>query len=304
MKILVTAGWDIAPTDDPDLIIWEGSDITPKIPLDVLMFHGLGLEGIVAGDEEYTEEIMQMLPDLKVIARCGNGWDNIDLDAAKKLGIRVTRVEGAYKEAVADSTLSMILALARRTISLDRSMHGGEWARERYPGVAMRETTVGIIGLGPIGEEVRQRLVPFGGKIMIHRPFSDGPDSWTLETLLELSDFVTLHVKLTPETYHMIGERELAFMKPGSYLINTSRGGLIDTNALLMALKARKLGGAGLDVFEQEPLPHDHPLRYYENVILAPHNAYYSPQERKSVVHRAIREAKQWVIESKSSGIE
>lgn len=287
-KLLLTAGWDVAPKD-PEVIIWSGTD---KISRDILLSYK-GIEGIICGDEPYTEEVLKALwPELRVISRAGNGWDNIDHDAAARLGISVLRQENAYAGAVADSTMAMILALARRLISLNNSMHNGKWKRERYPGVSLQEVTIGIVGYGSIGKEVYRRARVFGGKVIVHRPLTEDPRSWDLSSLLQVSDFITLHVKLTPETRHMIGVRELALMKPTAYIINTARGGIVDTGALVDALQRKKIAGAALDVFEEEPLPINHVLRTMDNVILTPHNSYWSPRERRTVVNRAILDAK------------
>ena len=285
--ILVTAGSDVLDNDN-DLVLWRGKG---KISNDELLTHK-GVDGIVCGDERYDREMLaHFTPNLKVISRAGAGWDNIDQAAAQELGIKVFRQEGAYAEAVADSTLAMILAFARRLISLNNSMHKGEWKREKYPGVCLRETTIGIIGLGHIGKQVLDRVKVFGGSYIVYHP--SRPDKeWPLETLLKLSDFVTIHCALVEETRHLIGEKELNQMKPNAYLINTSRGGLIDTTALVKALSNGTIAGAGLDVFEEEPLPVEHVLRGLDNVILTPHNAYWSPQERRAVVHGAVNVAR------------
>ncbi len=232
---------------------------------------------------------------VEVLSRAGNGWDAIDREAATKHGIKVIRQEGAYSDPVADTTVAYILALARQIVPLNDSMHAGFWKRQRYPGIALYEATVGVIGLGNIGREVCKRLMFFGNKLLIHRPTQLLDKVTPLEYLLEESDFVTLHLKLCEDTHHFIGEKELNMMKPTAYLINTSRGGLVDTDALVKALFNKKIAGAALDVFEEEPLPENHMLRMMNNVLLAPHNSYWSPVERKWVVRQAIQDARELI---------
>jgi len=293
-NILVAAGGDVAPKTDFDLVIWNGAG---KMPQNEIVARR-GIEGVVVGDEPWTAELMDaMLPYLRILYRCGNGWDNIDREAAAERGIEVKRVDGAYAGPVADSTVGLILALARRIIALNQSMKSGNWERERYPGVAMQDITVGIIGYGNIGREVHRRLSGFPCKVLVHRPEHNGPFSVSLDTLLAQSDFVTLHLALNKDTHYFIGPEEIAKMKPGSYLINTSRGGLINTNALVDALNKHQIGGAALDAFEEEPLPTRHPLRNMDNVILSPHNTYWSPSERQQVVMQAIDGTKEWLSE-------
>lgn len=302
MTVFLTAGMDVAPKDE-DVVAWTGP-LDEKISLEMLFewVRTYKPKAIVCGDEVYDETTLLALSDfgVKVLSRAGNGWDAIDKEAAKKYGIKVIRQEGAYAEAVADTTMAMILAFARRLVSLNDSMHRGEWRREKYPGLSLREATIGIIGLGNIGKQVYDRAKAFGGKILIHRPtqINDGwdRDSWPLDFVLEESDFVTLHMKLCDDTRFFIGRKELWKMKETAYLINTSRGALVDENALLLALTQGKIAGAGLDVFEKEPLPDGHPFRSMDNVILSPHNAYWSPQERRATVHGAIHDAREEIF--------
>lgn len=286
MKILLTAGMDILEGKNHSFTVWNGGESI--IPTKELLSYK-GVSGIVCGDEIYSREVMEaLLPDLKVLSRPGSGIDNIDMKAAAELGISVIRQPMAYAAPVADSTMAMILMFARRLLTLNASMHNGKWERERYPGMSLEESRIGIVGMGPIGSAVADRARSFGGTVYCHNMRGGGTD---LRYLLRQSDFVTLHSRLTAETKYMIGEKEIGLMKPTAYLINTARGALIDEAALLSALENQKIAGAGIDVFETEPLPKDHPFREMDNVILSPHNAYWSKKARTQAVWGAIRDA-------------
>ena len=230
--------------------------------------------------------IEQSQPRLRIVSQYAVGYDNIDLECATKHGVYVTNTPGVLTDATADLTWALILAITRRIVEADRFVRSGEWYKKGtgwHPkmllGFQVSGATLGIIGMGRIGRAVAKRARGFGMRILYYdkkrlpeeverelcAQYAD------LETLLRESDVVTLHTPLTKETYHMIGERELRLMKPTAYLVNTSRGKVIDTDALVKALKERWIAGAALDVFEEEPLPPDHPLTKLDNVILAPH---------------------------------
>lgn len=286
MKILLTAGMDILESKNHSFVVWDGGERI--IPIKELLSYK-GVNGIVCGDEVYSREVMaQLLPELRVLSRPGSGIDNIDIDAADELGIAVIRQPMAYAAPVADSTMAMILMFARRLVTLNASMHSGRWERERYPGMSLEESRIGVVGMGPIGSAVAVRARSFGGTVYCHSIRGDGVN---LKYLLRKSDFVTLHSRLTPETRHMIGAEELSLMKPTAYLINTARGAIVDESALLDALENKRIAGAGIDVFETEPLPKEHPFRGMDNVILSPHNAYWSKKARTQAVWNAIRDA-------------
>ena len=228
----------------------------------------------------------QAQPRLRIVAQYAVGYDNIDVECATRLGVYVTNTPGVLTDATADLTWALILAVTRRILEADRFVRSGEWYKTGtgwHPmmllGFQVSGATIGIIGMGRIGRAVARRAKGFGMRILYYdkrRLPEDlerelGAEYVDLETLLRESDIVTLHTPLTPETYHMIGERELRMMKRTAYLINTSRGKVIDTDALVKALREGWIAGAGLDVFEEEPLPPDHPLTKLENVVLTPH---------------------------------
>lgn len=213
-----------------------------------------GAEGWIVGQRAVTREILAAHPDLRVIARRGVGYDRVDVAAAKALGRVVTIAAGANDDAVADHTLAMILALLRRLKESDRAIAAGDW--RVLTGFDLTGKTVGLVGLGRIGKAVARRLHGFATKVLVatRTPDPDFPfvDYVPLDDLIAQSDIISVHAPLTPETRHMIGADALAAMKPHALVINTSRGGLVDDRALLAALEAGRIGGAGLDVFEAE----------------------------------------------------
>ncbi len=216
---------------------------------------------------------------LKVIARAGAGLDNIDVAAAENRGIKVVNAPDANTRAVAEHTLALLLALARRIPQADASMKQGRWAKSQLKGVGLSGKTLGIIGFGRIGREVAVRAKAFGMRVLVNqrRPTPElnlklGVEAVDLVDLLRESDFVTLHVPARPETHNLIGAAELALMKPTAYLINTARGVVVDEAALLDALNRGQIAGAALDVFVSEPAV-DSELARHEKVIATPHIA-------------------------------
>jgi phosphoglycerate dehydrogenase-like enzyme len=242
-----------------------------------------GAWGVVAGSEGYAQGTFGRLPDLRVIARCGVGVDAIDLEAATAHGVIVATTPDANSDGVADLTLALMLACLRRLLVADRSARIGAW---RPPGLAadLSCATVGLIGLGRIGRQVARRLSGFGCRLLAVEPDphddfcrSHAVELVELETLLPQVDVLSIHVPLTEHTRGLIGRREIGLMKPSAILINTSRGAILDEQALIEALTERRLAGAGLDVFATEPLAPDHRLAACDNVILSPHAGSLTP---------------------------
>ena len=226
-------------------------------------------------------ELLDGAPALKVIANYGVGFEHIDLAAATRRGIPVTNTPGVLTDATADLAFALILATARRIVAGDRRVREGKftyWAPLLFLGREVSGKTLGLIGLGRIGQAVAQRARGFGMRVLYHsRTRLDPAAEQDLhvayaprETLLREADFVSLHVPLTPETRHLIGRRELELMKPTAFLINTARGPVVDEAALVEALRRGQLGGAGLDVYEREP-ELSPGLADLDNVVLLPH---------------------------------
>ena len=230
-----------------------------------------------------TAEVMAKMPKCRIIARYGIGVDTIDLEAATAAGIIVTNNPTYCIEEVAEHTMALILACARKVAFYDRLVRAGRW--EVPPGKPMFRLvgrTLGLVGFGNIARQVAARAAAFGMKLLFHDPFvtnaPGGAKAVELDQLLRESDFVSLHPPLTPQTRKMINDEALAKMKPTAFLINCARGPVVDTDALVRALDAKRIAGCALDTVDPEPLPDPHPLRGRENVIVLPHAAWYSEQ--------------------------
>lgn len=224
---------------------------------------------VLGGLESYSPEVMDCAPGLKAIARFGVGFDNVDLQEAKARGIEVTISPGANSQSVADVVMAMMTNLACSILPNHSEVMAGGWRKTKFPGLFGR--TLGIIGFGRIGQAVAQRAHAFGMQILSYDPYNDKVESHaSLERLITESDVITLHLPAVEKP--IIDAEALAAMKPGSCVINAARGGLVDEAALTDALVRGHIGGAGLDVFLEEPLG-DSPLRDAPNVILTPHIA-------------------------------
>ena len=251
-----------------------------------------GSEAIFVYYARFPRETIEQLGGVKVLARCGAGYDNIDVAAARERGIEVVYVPDYGVDDVADHALALLLACARRIVRSDRAVRSGEWPSygDLGPMHRLRGRTLGVIGYGHIGRNLATKARALRLRVLVHDPYV--PDeSVALEELLRASDFVSLHVPLNDATRQMIGREELALMKPTAILVNTARGGVVDTDALVAALGAGALAGAGLDVFEQAPLPDDHPLLSLDNVVLTPHSAAYAEEALAEVRKRPLADA-------------
>ncbi|NJP04123.1 MAG: phosphoglycerate dehydrogenase [Chloroflexaceae bacterium] len=253
------------------------------------------IDGVICGDDRFTERVLQAAPRLKVISKWGTGTDSIDKAACQRLGIAVRNTPNAFSEPVADSVLGYMLCFARRLPWMTQAMRQGIW--HKIPGIALRECTLGVIGVGDVGKAVVRRARAFGmrllGNDLVAMPedflTETGITMVTLEELLQQADFISINCDLNPTSQHLINETTLALVKPTAVMINTARGPVIDEPALIRALQEQRIAGAALDVFEDEPLPPDSPLRQLEQVMLAPHNANSSPQAWEHVHQNTIR---------------
>lgn len=259
---------------------------------------------IVRSSTKIDAGLIEAAPNLRVIARAGVGVDNIDLDAATRRGIAVVNTPTGNTVAAAEHTMAMMLALARRIPAADAALKSGRWAKKDAVGRQLYRKRLGIIGFGKIGQEVARRARAFEMRLLVHDPFvpaerirEQGAEVAGLDELLSESEVVTLHATLTDETYHLIGARELEMMRRGALLINCARGALIDEAALQNALVEGIIGGAALDVFENEPEPHPD-LLPLDNVIVTPHVAA-STEEAQALVSR---EAVEQVLEVLAGG--
>jgi phosphoglycerate dehydrogenase-like enzyme len=241
-----------------------------------------GAWGVVAGGEPYPEDVLGRAAGLRALVRFGAGYDRVDLDAATANEVAVCTVPGANADAVADLSVALMLACRRRLIELDAAVREGAW---RPPWIAedLAHATVGIVGLGAIGRAVARRLRGFDCRLLAVEPQPDldfcrryEVDLVDLDSLLPQVDLLTLHVPALPSTRHLIGERELALLPSHAVVVNTARGSLIDEAALVRALDEHAVGGAGLDVFEVEPLPTTSPLTGFSNVVLTGHASSFT----------------------------
>ena len=227
------------------------------------------------------KEVIRRNPKLKMILRWGAGVDSVDVEEASRQGILVTNTPGANANAVSELAILFMLAVSRKLLCHIRSLEQGQWSKNTFlnSSFCLHNKLVGIVGGGNIGRQVAKKVQAFGARVQYYDAFRLSPEQEeslqmpyvSLEELLSTSDIVTLHVPLLDSTRHMIGTEELERMKPGAILINTARGGLVDDDALLQAVRAGKLAGAGLDGVEREPLPADDPLLHEPNIIVTPH---------------------------------
>lgn len=245
-------------------------------------------DGIVAGVEPLTRRVLESAKGLRVISRCGIGLDSVDLAAAKELGIAVCNTPDAPTSSVAEFALALMLCLARKVNILDAGIKAGGW--KGPGGVLMKGRTVGLVGCGRIGTYVARLVSAFGCTVIGYDPFIKAHDVCKmvpLQELLQTADIISLHVPYTPENHHMLGVEQFEMMKPGAMLINVSRGGLVDEDALYDALVAKKLYGAGLDCFEQEP--YNGKLIKLGNVLLAPHSGAAALEARMEMETEAVK---------------
>jgi D-3-phosphoglycerate dehydrogenase len=269
-RVLVSAPY-MQPVIDRFRSIFEEKDIELLVP---------------PVQERFTEEeLLQWMPDV----------DGVDLQACRRLGIAVRNTPNAFSEPVADSVIGYILAFARNLAVQDRHMKQGAW--QKIPGRSLRECTLGVIGVGNVGKTVVRRAVAFGMRLLGNDLLEMSEEFVALtgirmvpkESLLRQADFISLNCDLNSTSHHLINDETLAFVRPTAVLLNTSRGPVVDEDALIKALKEKRLAGAALDVFEVEPLPSESPLRRMDNVLLAPHNANSSPESWERVHESTIK---------------
>ena len=237
-----------------------------------------GFDALVLFGQKVTEASLAGNDRLAVVARIGVGYDNVDVGACTRQSVMLTITPGAVRRPMALVNLTFLLALSHRLLEQDRLVRAGEWSRKsEVRGIGLTGRTVGMIGFGNIAREFVSLAAPLGLRFLASDPFA-APDAAAgvelvdLEILLRESDFVVVACALTPETRHLLNAQRLALMKPTAYLISTARGPIVDQAALTAALRDRRIAGAGLDVFEREPVDPDDPLLSLDNVILSPHN--------------------------------
>jgi D-3-phosphoglycerate dehydrogenase / 2-oxoglutarate reductase len=259
----------------PDIRFEIVTDVAP----DNLMRHIVDADALTVRDAPVPTQVLEAAPHLKVISRHGVGFDNIPVEYCTARGIPVAIVGDVNAVSVAEHTIFLMLAVARNGVQLDGAVRRGDFAaRQRITGVELRGRTLLIVGFGRIGREVACRAMAFGMRVMVFDPFAErGREDvvfvGTLEEGLSAADVLSLHVPLNARTRNLIGERELALMPPGAIVVNTARGGILEENAVVAALRSGRLRGVGLDTFVDEPVPATHPILTEADTVLSPHSA-------------------------------
>ncbi|HCP23622.1 MAG: D-glycerate dehydrogenase [SAR202 cluster bacterium] len=260
-----------------------------------------GVDGALINVMDRVDAVLlDAAPNLRVISQVAVGLDNVDVALATQRGIPVGYTPGVLAKATADLAFALLLATARRVVESDKWVREGNWEIAHHPmfwlGSEVNGSTLGILGLGGIGLEVAKRALGFDMKVIYHsrtrKPEVEaelGLKYTTTNKVLAQADFLSIHVPLTPETHHLIGEKELKKMKPTSILVNLSRGPVVDTDALYKALTKGWIAGAGLDVFDPEPVPKDHPVLGLDNVVVLPHIGSASNRSRREMCLLAAR---------------
>jgi D-3-phosphoglycerate dehydrogenase len=246
-----------------------------------------------------TGRVLDSLDRCKGVVRYGVGYDGVDLETATRRGIVVCNVPDYGIDEVSDHAITLLLAVARKLVLLAENVQRGVWdVQLAKPVGRLRGRTLGIIGLGRIGTLTARKAQAFGIQVIAYDPYRPMHEfaernvgKVRLDELLQTSDYVSIHAPLSDETHHLIGERELTLMRPSALLVNTARGGLVDTLALAQALRAEQIAGAAIDVTETEPIPRDHPLLGLANCLITPHAAWYSDESSAALQRLAAEEA-------------
>ena len=257
-------------------------------------------DAITTGAARMTRRVLEALPKCKIIVRYGVGFDTIDVDAATDNGIVVVNIPDLFFEEVSSHAILLLLACAKKLVFMNNGTKQGRWAeckQAQAPMVSIYGQTLGLIGCGNLGRMTARKAQCFALKILGYDPYLDkslakehGITLVSLPELLKESDFISVHALLNKETWHLMGEKEFKQMKPTAYFINVSRGPVIDEAALIKALQEKWIAGAGLDVFDKEPVDTDNPLLKMDNVVVSPHTAYYSDASAKQVRIRVGQE--------------
>ncbi|MGY4688619.1 C-terminal binding protein [Salibacterium sp. K-3] len=256
-----------------------------------------GMDGIINQYAPLSARVIDSLDRCRVISRYGVGFDTIDVDAATKKGIMVANVTDYCAEEVSNHAFALLLAGARKIVQLHESVRQGTWDLNRIKPIhRISEQKLGLVGFGNIPQMLAKKAQAFGLTVCAYDPFSSpaaassaGVELVDLESLCRESDFISVHPPLNEHTRGMLSDEQFGWMKPNAFVINTARGAVIDESALIRALQAETIGGAGLDVLETEPVPEDNPLREMDQVILTPHAAYYSEASELELKQKTAR---------------
>jgi D-3-phosphoglycerate dehydrogenase len=306
--------WVITPFvlnyDDPDALFRPLAEATgleiriddarPLFTEEEMIKELPGVVATIAGSEPYTRRVFENAHDLKIVSRSGVGLNSIDLPAATASGVVVTNAVGQNAVSVAEHTMAILLAAARRVPWMEERFRKGAWREIQVPMAPLMGKTIGILGFGNIGKRVAKRAAAFDMKIIACDPIKDeesarevGAVFLPIEDVAREADFLCCHVPLSPKTKDLIGKNLLALMKPGAFVINTSRGGLVNLDAIADALERGAIRGAALDVFPSEPPDYEHPIFSMENVVLTPHAA----GRGEDAVYNTVRHAMNCITE-------
>jgi D-3-phosphoglycerate dehydrogenase len=248
-----------------------------------------GAAGLMVCFAQIDEQVIEAASDCRIIARYGIGYDNVDVDAATRRGIQVTNVPDYCLDEVADHAMALLLAAARGVVAAARGVREGDWTVPQENIHRIEGRRLALIGAGRIGRKVADRARAFGYEVVVYDPYADDSVA-TVEEAVAEADAVSVHAPLTDETRHIIGPESLAAMRRRPILVNTSRGGLVDLEAVTRALDEDDLAAVALDVTEPEPLPEDHPLRTHPRAIVTPHMSFYSEEAQAELQRRAVEE--------------
>lgn len=272
-KVALSGLYPIVDDDSFDVVEVEDS-ASPEFADALATAHAL----VVRSATTVTAEMLESASELKAVGRAGVGVDNVDIPAASDRGIAVFNAPGGNTIAAAELTMALLIAVARKIPAAEASVRSGKWDRADFKGVELRGKTLGLIGAGRIGGEVAVRCQSFGMSVIVYDPYLTQQradelqcELVLLEDVLDQADFISIHVPLTEETRGIVGTSALQTMKSSAFVVNASRGGVVDESALAAALHAGEIAGAALDVYETEPLPADSPLRDAPNLVLTPH---------------------------------
>jgi D-3-phosphoglycerate dehydrogenase len=254
---------------------------------------------IVRSATKVTRDLLAHAPGLKAVGRAGVGVDNVDIPAASERGVAVFNAPGGNTIAAAELTMALLISAARKIPAAEASLRTGDWRRSEFQGVELKGKTLALIGVGRIGSEVAVRCRAFGMNVVVSDPYVDqtradelGVRLIELEDALEAGDFISIHVPLSDETRGMIDGAALARMKPTAFVVNASRGGVVDEAALAKALENGVIAGAALDVYETEPLADDSPLRQAPNLVLTPHLGASTAEAQEGVATEVAEKIK------------
>ncbi len=298
-RVFVTARSFAAYSDEPLELLESSGYSVERSPVDgplseeqfLSLVRGRSIDALLVGADEVTEKLMKSIDGLKVVSMHGSGLGRIDVNKAKELGIVVTNTPGLNSTAVAELTVGLMFCLARKIPMADNSVRGGKW--EKIIGNSLAGKTLGLLGLGSIGGKVAAIANALGMEVIGHDKYIDQTADYiklvNMEECLTGADFLSLHLPLVEDTKNLIDKEKLKLMKPGAYIINTSRGGIINEDDLYESLLKGELAGAALDVFAREPVHPEHPLLSLDNCVFTPHIGGRTDEVIKAVSYAAAQ---------------